>query len=276
MMAAKTPIRCWGHQLATVKTSGHAWAWNFLQADVAFPILGSDFLGTIKMMVDISGRSLVLQNGQSVPLATQPSGPLSSCVGVAAAAPNPYMEDLTAKLAGCTVFSKLDLHKGFHQVPMAPEDVEKTAIITPFGLFEFLRMPFGLRNSGQSFQQFMDEVAEGLENLFIFMDDRLLASKNKEEHKKHLEGVMARFKQYGLALNAEKCAFFQTEVEYLGHLVSAEGISPLPAKVAAIREMPRPSTKTGLLSFLGAVNFYRPFIKGLPQFLSWKAASFIC
>ena len=108
------------------------------------------------------------------------------------------------------------------------------------------------------------------------MDDRLLASKNKEEHKKHLEGVMARFKQYGLALNAEKCAFFQTEVEYLGHLVSAEGISPLPAKVAAIREMPRPSTKTGLLSFLGAVNFYRPFIKGLPQFLSWKAASFIC
>ena len=190
--------------------------------------------------------------------------------------PPPHMEDLTAKLAGCTVFSKLDLRKGYHQVLMAPEDVEKTAIITPFGLFEFLRMPFGLRNSGQSFQQFMDEVAEGLENLFIFMDDRLLASKNKEEHKKHLEGVMARFKQYGLALNAEKCAFFQTEVEYLGHLVSAEGISPLPAKVAAIREMPRPSTKTGLLSFLGAVNFYRPFIKGLPQFLSWKAASFIC
>ena len=89
MMAAKTPIRCWGHQLATVKTRGHAWAWNFLQADVAFPILGSDFLGTIKMMVDISGRSLVLQNGQSVPLATQPSGPLASCVGVAAATPDP-------------------------------------------------------------------------------------------------------------------------------------------------------------------------------------------
>ena len=108
--------------------------------------------------------------------------------------PPPHMEDLTAKLAGCTVFSKLDLRKGYHQVPMAPEDVEKTAIITPFGLFEFLRMPFGLRNSGQSFQQFMDEVAEGLENLFIFMDNGLLASRNKEEHKKHLEAVMARFK----------------------------------------------------------------------------------
>ena len=89
MTPDKTPIRCWGHQLATVKTSGHAWAWNFLQANVAFPILGSDFLGTIKMMVDISGRSLVLQYGQSVPLATQPSGPLASCVGVAAATPDP-------------------------------------------------------------------------------------------------------------------------------------------------------------------------------------------
>ena len=176
--------------------------------------------------------------------------------------PPPHMEDLTAKLAGCTVFSKLDLCKGYHQVPMAPVDVEKTAIITPFWLFEFLRMPFGLRNAGQSFQRFMDKVAEGLENFFIFMDDGLLASRNKEEYKKHLEAMMARFKQYGLVLNAEKCAFFQTEVEYLGHLVSAEGISPLPAKVAAIREMPWPSTKSGLLSFLGAVNFYRRFIKG--------------
>ena len=173
---------------------------------MVFQILGSDFLGTFKMIVDISCRRLVLPSGQSVPLAAPPLGPVASCVGVAAAAPNPYMEDLTAKLAGCTVFSKLDLHKGFHQVPMAPEDIEKMAIITPFGLFEFLRMPFVLRNAGQSFQHFMEEVTDGLENLFI----GLLASRNREEHKEHMVAVMARFKEYGLVLNAEKCTFFQT------------------------------------------------------------------
>ena len=108
---------------------------------------------------------------------------------------------------------------------------------------------------------------KGLENLFVFMDDGLLASRNREQHKEHLEAVMARFKEYGLVLNAEKCSFFQTQVEYLGHLVLAEGISPLPAKVTAIREMPRPSTKSGLLSFLGAVNFYRRFIKGAASIL---------
>ena len=89
---------------------------------------------------------------------------------------------------------------------MAPEDIEKMAIITPFGLFEFLRMPFGLRNAGQSFQHFMEEVTDGLENLFI----GLLASRNREEHKEHMVAVMARFKEYGLVLNAEKCSFFQT------------------------------------------------------------------
>ena len=84
--------------------------------------------------------------------------------------PPPHMEDLTARLAGMAVFSKLDLRKGYHQVPVAAANVEKTAIITPFGLFEYLRMPFGLRNAGQSFQRFMDQVMEGLPHVFVYLD----------------------------------------------------------------------------------------------------------
>jgi hypothetical protein len=85
----------------------------------------------------------------------------------------PNIGDLTARLAGCRVFSKLDLRKGYHQVPVRPADVKKTAIITPFGLFEFLRMPFGLRNAGQTFQRMMDNVLAGMECAFVYLDDVL-------------------------------------------------------------------------------------------------------
>ena len=91
------------------------------------------------------------------------------------------MDDLSAQLAGKKVFSKLDLRKGYYQVPVAPQDVPKTAVINPFGLFKFLRMPFGLRNAGQSFQRFMDEVLEGLDCIFVYLDDILVASNMVEE-----------------------------------------------------------------------------------------------
>jgi len=181
--------------------------------------------------------------------------------------PPPHMEDLTAKLAGCTIFSKLDLRKGYYQVPVAPEDVEKTAIVTPFGLYEFLRMPFGQRNAGQTFQRFMDQVMSGLPNNFTYLDDVMVASRTTEEHRQHLKDTLARLEEHGLVLNKQKCSFYQKQVEYLGHLVSAEGISPLPAKVKAIEEMASPTTKGGLLSFLGSVNFYRRFIRGAASIL---------
>ena len=90
--------------------------------------------------------------------------------------PPPHMEDLSAPLAGKKVVSKLDLRKGYYQVPVVAKEVPKTAVITPFGLFEFLRMPFGLRNAGQSFQHFMDEVLQRLDCIFVYLDDILVAS----------------------------------------------------------------------------------------------------
>jgi len=179
----------------------------------------------------------------------------------------PNMADLTSRLKGCTIFSKLDLRKGYHQVPVDPTSVQKTAIITPFGLFEFLRMPFGLRNSGQTFQRMMDEVMQGLDYTFCYLDDVLVASATPEEHAEHLKEVLERLRGRGLVLNGEKCVLGATEVEYLGHLVSARGIRPLPDRVRAIQDFSQPKSSQQLQSFLGMANFYRRFIPSAAKIL---------
>jgi Reverse transcriptase (RNA-dependent DNA polymerase) len=125
----------------------------------------------------------------------------------------PNIGDLTARLAGCTVFSKLDIRKGYYQVPVRPEHVCKTAIITPFGLYEFLRMPFGLRNAGQTFQRMMDDVMAGLPFCFIYLDDVLVASPDHAAHVQHLREVLQRLSDHGLVINAEKCQFGVGEID---------------------------------------------------------------
>ena len=179
----------------------------------------------------------------------------------------PNMADLTSRLEGCNIFSKLDLRKGYHQVPVEASSVPKTAIITPFGLFEYLRMPFGLRNAGQTFQRMMDQVLQGLDYCFCYLDDVLVASATPEEHVQHLEQTLQRLEQHGLVLNGEKCVLGVAEVEYLGHVVSARGIRPMPDRVQAIQKYPRPGTVQHLQSFLGMANFYRRFIPAAAQVL---------
>ena len=181
--------------------------------------------------------------------------------------PPPHMEDLSARLAGMKFFSKLDLRKGYYQIPVAAEDIEKTAVITPFGLYEFLRMPFGLKNAGQSFQRLMDEVLRGLPYTFVYLDDILVASRTQEEHMEHLREVLQRLETNGLVINKEKCVFNQRSVDFLGHHVSEEGVRPLQAKVEAIIEFPQPKTRSQLQSFLGMLNFYRRFIRGAAAIL---------
>ena len=115
-----------------------------------------------------------------------------------------------------------------------PERVHKTAICTPFGLFEFIRVPFGLPNTGQTFQRLMNEILCGLPFVFVYLDDMLIASRTHKEHVQHLQQVLTIFKQHGLILNCKKCVLWASTVDYLGHMVTAEGISPLPDCVAAI------------------------------------------
>jgi Reverse transcriptase (RNA-dependent DNA polymerase) len=173
--------------------------------------------------------------------------------------PLPNIADMSSKLAGCTMFSKLDLKKGYYQIPVAAADAEKTAVITPSGLFEFTQMSFGLRNTGQSFQRLMDSLTGDIPAAFSYLDDVIVAS-SPGEHEAALKQVLQRLQDSGLVLNLEKCQFGCAEVDFLGHRVTADGKEPLNVHVEAVKNFPRPADKQDLQRFLGLVNFYRRFL----------------
>jgi hypothetical protein len=143
--------------------------------------------------------------------------------------PLPNMADLAVRLASCTIFRKLDIKKGYLQVPVAAADIPKTAIITPFGLFEFVRMPFGLKKAGTTFLRLMDSLLGGLPFAFVYLDDILVASPSSAEHRRHLCQVFSLLEQSGLIVNAEKCIFGRDTIEFLGNSISLAGTSPLPS-----------------------------------------------
>lgn len=170
--------------------------------------------------------------------------------------PVPNLHDFNSQLSGCTIFSRIDIVRAFHCVPVAPEDIAKTAVITPFGLFEFTRMPFGMRNSASTFQRFLDSILRDLPYVFAYIDDILVASKTPAEHEEHLRQLFRRLSKHGIQLNLAKCKFGVPEVEFLGYLVNADGIRPLPTRVQAILDYPKPTNVLELQRFLGMVNFY--------------------
>jgi len=133
--------------------------------------------------------------------------------------PLPNMLDFAAKAAGCTVISKIDLRKRYHQIPVNPADVQKTAITTPFGLFEYKRMPFGLRNAGPSFQQHVDRAIPDCQAAFAWVDDIVICSRNQEEHVIHVRQVLQALQDNRLVIHAEKCVRGVQELEYLGQKI---------------------------------------------------------
>jgi hypothetical protein len=152
------------------------------------------------------------------------------------------MVELAGRIDSCTIFSKLDLQKGYFQVPIAAAVVIKTAFITRFSLFKFLHMPLGLKIAGMTFQRLMGKILFDILFVCIYLDYMLVTSRNPEEHQHHIQQVLQRLQHNGLVLNAEKCVWGKPEVEFLGHKILAAGVAPVESCVADVQNFLRPAT----------------------------------
>lgn len=177
--------------------------------------------------------------------------------------PLPNITDVLDKLGRCNYFTTLDLASGFHQIEMNPEDITKTAFNVENGHYEFVRMPFGLKNAPATFQRVMDNVLRGLQNEFclVYLDDIIIMSASLQEHLVHLTKVFQRLRETNFKIQLDKSEFLRREVAYLGHIVTPEGVKPNPEKIAAIKKYPIPTTTKEIKSFLGLLGYYRKFIK---------------
>ena len=177
--------------------------------------------------------------------------------------PMPVVDALLDELAGAKWFTKLDFRSGYHQIRVAPGDEYKTAFRTHSGLYEFTVMSFCLTNAPPSFQSIMNKVFAPLlrHSVLIFMDDILIYSATLEEHILHLQQVLEIIQDNQFYIKLSKCIFAQQQLEYLGHLVTSQGVATKPSKIQAVAQWPTPSTIKQLRGFLGLTGYYRRFNK---------------
>jgi hypothetical protein len=230
----------------------------------------------IDMVQDLLARGLIEPStspwASSLVMVAKPDGSLRACVDYRKVnsktkrnrAPLPRIDDVYDQLQGAKVFSNLDLTSGYHQIRIKSSDVEKTAFNSPLGLFQFKVLPFGLCNAPSAFQATMNKVLAGYIGVFVqvYLDDILIYSETESEHVEHVRLVLQRLRDSCLFAKLAKCRFMQSEVKFLGAVVSADGIKADPSKLQAVRDWPVPKNVNELRSFLGFACYLRRFVKG--------------
>ncbi|GKB00661.1 putative reverse transcriptase domain-containing protein [Tanacetum coccineum] len=181
--------------------------------------------------------------------------------------PLPRIDDLFDQLQGSSVYSKIDLRSGYHQLRVREEDIPKTAFRTRYGHYEFQVMPFGLTNAPAVFMDLMNRVCKPYLDKFVivFIDDILIYSKTKQEHEEHLKLILELLKKEELYAKFSKCEFWIPKVQFLGHVIDSKGIHVDPAKIESIKDWASPKSPTEIRQFLGLAGYYRRFIEGFSK-----------
>ncbi|GJU49283.1 putative reverse transcriptase domain-containing protein [Tanacetum coccineum] len=181
--------------------------------------------------------------------------------------PLPRIDDLFDQLQGSSVYSKIDLRSGYHQLRVREEDIPKTAFRTRYGHYEFQVMPFGLTNAPAVFIDLMNRVCKPYLDKFVivFIDDILIYSKNKKEHEEYLKQILELLKKEELYAKFSKCEFWIPKVQFLGHVIDSKGIHVDPAKIESIKDWTSPKSPTEIRQFLGLAGYYRRFIEGFSK-----------
>ena len=178
----------------------------------------------------------------------------------------PKVEDIFSKLSRATYFTTLDLRAGYHHIPLDKPSIPKTAFNSPFRKFEYVKVPFRFAQAPAYFQELMmTGILKDFPFAIAHLDNIIIFSKTPQEHLSHIWMVFRKLKSANLWMKKSKCSFFPKEIQYLGHILSATGIRPLPAKTHAIQNMKPPTTPKQVRAFLGLVGYYRKFIKGFAK-----------
>nr|CAD39399.2 OSJNBb0089K24.9 [Oryza sativa Japonica Group] len=252
-------------------------------------ILGMDWLARYKGVIDCANTKVTLtsNDGQVVTVHVLPSEPLRSSLNqitleeipIVRDYPDVFPDDLPVMppkrdiefridlLKGATVFSKIDLRSGYHQLRIKEEDIPKTSFTTRYGLFECTVLSFGLTNAPAFFMNLMNKVfMEYLDKfMVVFIDDILIYSRTREEHEEHLRLALEKLREHQLYAKYSKCEFWLSEVKFLGHVISAGGVAVDPSNVESVTNWEKPKTVSEIRSFLGLAGFYRRFIENFSK-----------
>ena len=179
--------------------------------------------------------------------------------------PIPTLDILIDKLQGGQFYSKIDLADAYLQIELDDEAKKLCVINTPFGLFQYNRMCFGLASSPAQFQRLMDTLIAGLPGVAAYLDDLIITGSTEKEHWENIERLVERLSEYGLRVKLDKSVFFQNSVEYLGFIIDKDGKRPSKLSIEAVKQLKKPENVAEVQAFLGKINYYRSFFKNLAE-----------